>query len=69
MEQNILDQILEGSMEPTDLPLETLREITDGFSTNRIIGEGGFGTVYKVIKFHFFSFFLAVKDIDLSIKA
>ncbi|XP_051209192.1 uncharacterized protein [Lolium perenne] len=49
MEQNILDQILEGSMEPTDLPLETLREITDGFSTNRIIGEGGFGTVYKGI--------------------
>ncbi|KAM0830027.1 hypothetical protein ACQ4PT_066494 [Festuca glaucescens] len=49
MEQNILDQILEGSMEPTYLPLETLREITDGFSTNRIIGEGGFGMVYKGI--------------------
>ncbi|KAK1625826.1 hypothetical protein QYE76_000141 [Lolium multiflorum] len=47
MEQNILDQILEGSMEPTYIPLETLREITDGFSTSRIIGKGGFGTVYK----------------------
>uniref|UniRef100_A0ACD5YAI0 Uncharacterized protein n=1 Tax=Avena sativa TaxID=4498 RepID=A0ACD5YAI0_AVESA len=36
-------------MQPTILPLETLREITDGFSANRIIGEGGFGTVYKGI--------------------
>lgn len=34
-------------MKPTILPLETLREITDGFSVHRIIGEGGFGTVYK----------------------
>lgn len=34
-------------MEPTILPLETLREITDEFSRDRIIGEGGFGTVYK----------------------
>jgi len=49
MEPNILEKILQGSMEPTDLPLELLRDITDGFSTNRIIGEGGFGTVYKGI--------------------
>uniref|UniRef100_A0ACD5X2D1 Uncharacterized protein n=1 Tax=Avena sativa TaxID=4498 RepID=A0ACD5X2D1_AVESA len=49
MEQNILEKILEGSMKPTDLPLELLREITGGFSINRIIGEGGFGTVYKGI--------------------
>jgi hypothetical protein len=48
MEQNILEQILDGTLEPTDLPLETLRKITDNFSRNRIIGEGGFGTVYKV---------------------
>ncbi|KAM0898743.1 hypothetical protein ACQ4PT_021752 [Festuca glaucescens] len=47
MEQNILVQILEGSMKPTNLPLETLQEITDGFSVRRIIGEGGFGTVYE----------------------
>jgi hypothetical protein len=49
MEQNVLEQILEGSMKPTHLPLETLRKITDEFSTDRIIGEGGFGTVYKVV--------------------
>jgi len=53
MEQNILEKILQGSMEPTDLPLELLQQITEGFSANRIIGEGGFGTVYKVIKFYF----------------
>ncbi|KAM0930385.1 hypothetical protein ACQ4PT_001091 [Festuca glaucescens] len=47
MEDNILERILDGSMEPTDLPLETLRKITDNFSESRIIGEGGFGTVYK----------------------
>ncbi|KAM0831995.1 hypothetical protein ACQ4PT_065172 [Festuca glaucescens] len=47
MDQNVLERILDGSMEPTDLPLETLRQITDNFSRNRIIGEGGFGTVYK----------------------
>jgi hypothetical protein len=54
MEQNILERILEGSMKPTNLPLETLRKITDTFSIDRIIGEGGFGTVYKVIKFYSF---------------
>ncbi|XP_037488420.1 uncharacterized protein LOC119366811 [Triticum dicoccoides] len=47
MDQNILELILEGSMKPMNLPLETLRKITDGFSSDRIIGEGGFGTVYK----------------------
>jgi hypothetical protein len=55
MEQNILEQILDGTMEPTDLPLEILRKITDNFSRNRIIGEGGFGTVYKVISNPIFS--------------
>jgi hypothetical protein len=44
MDQNVLERILDGSMEPTDLPLEILRQITDNFSRNRIIGEGGFGT-------------------------
>ena len=48
MEENILERILDGNMKPTDLSFETLRNITDNFSANRIIGEGGFGTVYKV---------------------
>jgi disease resistance protein RPM1 len=31
-----------------DLTAEFLKEITDGFSTERKLGEGAFGTVYKV---------------------
>jgi serine/threonine protein kinase len=46
-QQNVLEQILEGSREPTHLPLETLRKITEDFSVDRLIGEGGFGKVYK----------------------
>jgi serine/threonine protein kinase len=34
---------------PQDLPLDFLRTITDQFSAERIIGTGGFGTVYKGI--------------------
>ncbi|KAM3277406.1 hypothetical protein ACQJBY_045344 [Aegilops geniculata] len=47
MEQNVLEQILEGSIDPTHIPLVTLWKITDGFSPDRIIGEWGFATVYK----------------------
>jgi len=47
MEENNLERILEGSMKPGILPFETLRTITDGFSTERIVGEGGFGIIYK----------------------
>uniref|UniRef100_A0ACD5Y8R0 Uncharacterized protein n=1 Tax=Avena sativa TaxID=4498 RepID=A0ACD5Y8R0_AVESA len=46
-QQNVLEGILEGSMKPTHLPLETLWNITEDFSVDRIIGEGGFGKVYK----------------------
>lgn len=61
-------------MKPTILPLESLRKITDDFSEDRIIGVGGFGRVYKVIKFNFFFWkFLFIlntyKDINLSTKA
>jgi len=34
-------------MELEDAPFQFLREITDGFSENRILGEGAFGVVYK----------------------
>lgn len=37
-----------GSSEPCNLPLEYLRNITNNFSDERLLGEGGFGKVYKV---------------------
>ncbi|KAF8667226.1 hypothetical protein HU200_052888 [Digitaria exilis] len=33
--------------EPEELPYQLLREITDGFSEERKVGEGAFGTVYR----------------------
>jgi len=47
MKQNISELVLAGSMKPTNLPSEILEKITDKFLTDRLIGEGGFGTVYK----------------------
>lgn len=43
-----LERILAGSEEPKNLPLQILASITEGFSKQRIIGQGGFGVVYKV---------------------
>jgi hypothetical protein len=37
-----------------DLPvydLETIAEATEGFSADNKLGEGGYGPVYKVLKF------------------
>jgi len=35
-------------MEPEDVSFQFLQEITNGFSKNRILGEGAFGVVYRV---------------------
>jgi len=48
---DLLERILAGSEAPTNLPLATLESITDKFSEERKIGEGGFGVVYKVSLF------------------
>jgi len=38
----------DGCSEPHNLPLKYLRNITNNFSDERLLGEGGFGTIYKV---------------------
>ena len=48
MEREVLEQILDGSRKPTDLPLSLLKDMTKSFSEQLKIGQGGFGTVYKV---------------------
>ena len=48
MEHNVLERILAGSESPMALPFSILQSITEGFSEERKIGEGGFGEVYKV---------------------
>jgi len=47
MESDILECIFDGSIKPRDLKLSALERITENFSKERIIGDGGFGTVYK----------------------
>ena len=38
-----------------EIPFQILREITDGFSEERKLGQGAFGVVYKVRLGHAFS--------------
>ncbi|VAH85997.1 unnamed protein product [Triticum turgidum subsp. durum] len=47
MGHDVLEHILDGTEEPTNLPFELLKNITRNFSEEREIGHGGFGMVYK----------------------
>ncbi|EEC67878.1 hypothetical protein OsI_35514 [Oryza sativa Indica Group] len=40
-------QAPDSTMDPTDITFRLLEEITDGFSEERKIGQGAYGTVYK----------------------
>jgi len=46
-EQLLLERILDGAKDPTNLSLQLLKDITGNFSQDRKIGHGGFGKVYK----------------------
>nr|XP_045087705.1 cysteine-rich receptor-like protein kinase 41 [Aegilops tauschii subsp. strangulata] len=46
-DETLLERILNGDEEPKDLPLGLLQSITNDFSEERKIGQGGFGAVYK----------------------
>ncbi|CAN6270447.1 unnamed protein product [Urochloa humidicola] len=46
-------------MEQEELTHEFLRQITDGFSEERKVGQGGFGTVYKGV---------TKTDVDVAVK-
>jgi hypothetical protein len=48
MKPDVLERIFDGSIKPRDIKLSTLERITGNFSEDQKIGEGGFGTVYKV---------------------
>jgi hypothetical protein len=53
MEHDTLQDIFDGITQPTDIKFSALERITGNFSKKQIIGEGGFGTVYKVnFSFH-----------------
>ncbi|KAM0853293.1 hypothetical protein ACQ4PT_051178 [Festuca glaucescens] len=45
----LLELIFDGSIKPRDVKLSALESITQNFAEERIIGEGGFATVYKGI--------------------
>ncbi|RCV37781.1 hypothetical protein SETIT_8G089800v2 [Setaria italica] len=49
MELNILERIVAGREEPSHLDLPLLYSVTESFSKNRRIGQGGCGEVYKGI--------------------
>ncbi|KAM3215249.1 hypothetical protein ACQJBY_067308 [Aegilops geniculata] len=47
MDHAVLERILDGRENPTNLSLSLLKDITENFSEDREIGHGGFATVYK----------------------
>uniref|UniRef100_A0A453T9W8 Protein kinase domain-containing protein n=1 Tax=Aegilops tauschii subsp. strangulata TaxID=200361 RepID=A0A453T9W8_AEGTS len=47
MNHEVLERILDGRENPTNLSLPLLKDITENFSEDREIGHGGFATVYK----------------------
>uniref|UniRef100_A0ACD6A673 Uncharacterized protein n=1 Tax=Avena sativa TaxID=4498 RepID=A0ACD6A673_AVESA len=49
MEPDILEHIVDGREKPSNLPFELLKNITEDFSEDRVIGQGGIATVYKGI--------------------
>jgi len=44
---NVLERILDGAEDPTNLSLQLLKDITGNFSEDRKIGQGGFGEVFR----------------------
>lgn len=48
VEYNVLEDILARKENPKHLPFHILENITQYFSQEAKIGEGGFGDVYKV---------------------
>jgi len=54
------DSLLDSNSEPCSIPLEYLRKITNNFSDDdQLLGECGFGKVYKVILNNILPFILS----------
>jgi hypothetical protein len=52
MHDHLERMLHDANLEPTQLPLSFLKDITDNFSGGRQIGSGGFAVVYKVSKLY-----------------
>ncbi|KAK1692134.1 hypothetical protein QYE76_008831 [Lolium multiflorum] len=46
-DSKILESILRGESSPHRIPFQCLKEITNNFSDEQVLGQGGFGVVYK----------------------
>ncbi|VAI92327.1 unnamed protein product [Triticum turgidum subsp. durum] len=63
-DQSVLERILNGEEDPKDLPLALLQSITNDFSQDKQIGQGGFGVVYKGVLRN--GIIVAVKRIEVN---